>query len=583
MNILHLLSQTHLTGAEVYAAQLADHQNSSGHRVFQISNGFYYKTPAIQIQLEVETRSKTPFLSNIFFLRNFLRKHAIHVVHTHSRAAAKLAYWATLGTDTGLVSTVHGVQHSSFSKKLFNQYGRFIIAVCENIKNHLIKDFSYDERVIKVIPNLIDGNRFHFLPPSTGPVRKIAVIGRTTGPKRERTELVLKALEGCGYDITLIGGSLGHPGVTESSETELNSAVYSRYDLIVGSGRVCMEALMSGVRTIAFGEACYVGPVTAANFNEALKSNFGDIHPGSKNPALNAENFRRDLMADFGDLAALAKTAAAEFSVKSVAARVLRTYESAYFLKNHPQWIPVLMYHKIPDHELQSQHKIYVTKERFEKHLHYFKRSGFTTLTFSDLKKFRTGEKSFSEFPQKPLVLTFDDGYRDNLENASPRLKAHGFKAQIFLLADPGISSNKWDHSGTEPAHEIVSGSERKKWLGSAFEIGSHGFSHRKITELSGAEALAELVDSKNSLEKEFGAPVVSYAFTYGVTSENSSALAESAGYDYAVNTDSGGLLMEENPYAVFRANIFPDESLFSLWKKTSPWYRRYYHFKRHK
>ncbi len=96
-------------------------------------------------------------------------------------------------------------------------------------------------------------------------------------------------------------------------------------------------------------------------------------------------------------------------------------------------------------------------------------------------------------------------------------------------------------------------------------------------------EAFHELQASKESLEKEFGLPVNTYAFTYGITSPKAAQLAFTAGYDYAVNTDTGGLVLEESPYQIFRVNIFPEESSLSLWKKTSSWYRKYYFRKRKK
>jgi len=351
-----------------------------------------------------------------------------------------------------------------------------------------------------------------------------------------------------------------------------------------------MESLISGVATIAFGEACYNGPITTENFEKSFESNFGDIHPTSEQPTLNEDQFYDDLVKLAASLGLknspqepLSKLATETFSLRRISDRVMRVYESAYFIKNHPSWIPVLMYHKIPVTPPQSQHKIFVTAANFEKHLKIFKLLGFKALTFSELSMYRKGLLSFRNFPKKPLLLTFDDGYRDNLEVASPLLKKFGLRAQLFLLADKGIASNVWDQNSTEPAHEIVSGADRQKWKDSAFEIGSHGFSHKKITEFSEAQAFAELKKSKEALENEFGLPVISYAFTYGTTTGNSAALAEAAGYEYAVNTDSGGLHLEEDPHAIFRVNIFPEENFWSLFKKTSSWYRRYYFFKRKK
>lgn len=584
----------------MYAVTLANEHRKYGHLIYQISNGFYYPSENIKLQLEVETRSKIKFIKNVLWLRNFIRKQNIHVVHTHSRASAKLAYWSTLFSSTGVVSTVHGVQHSSFSKKLHNQYGEFIIAVCENIKKHLIQDFGYKSKRIHVLPNPISPDSYAFKASTPTKHLNIAIVGRTTGPKGTRTEQAIEALfsnslKDVKFSLTLIGGQLSDLNlpdsikskITQESPTSLNSQIYSNYNLVIGSGRVCMESLITGVNVIAFGEATYVGLITTDNYRNALQSNFGDIHPSSKIPQIDNQDFIttvKNLSAGgSNDNAQLSQLAQDSFSLKDIAARVQRIYESAYFLKNYTRWIPVLMYHKIPDQEIQSQHKIYVTKANFEKHLKFFKARNFTTLTFSDLKKFRTGELSFKEFPKKPLILTFDDGYVDNLKNASPLLKKYDFRAQLFLLANQNINQNSWDANSTEPVHAIVSGKDRLLWLKSQFEIGSHGFEHRKITEFNETEALKELVNSKKSLEKELDKPINVYAFTYGITGNNSAELAQSAGYEYAVNTDNGGLILEEEPYSIFRVNIFPDENSWTLFKKTSRWYRKYYYWKRKK
>ena len=100
---------------------------------------------------------------------------------------------------------------------------------------------------------------------------------------------------------------------------------------------------------------------------------------------------------------------------------------------------------------------------------------------------------------------------------------------------------------------------------------------------MTSAQAMTELTTSKKLLESEFKKPVTVYAYTYGDTNAASAELAEAAGYDLAVNTDTGGVDTADYLYQIFRVNIFPDETYLSLWKKTSSWYRRYYFWKRKK
>lgn len=611
MHILHLLSQNHLTGAEVYAAQLIlEQKENPKNKVYQVSNGFFLKTKADQQwPLAVETKSKFQFWKNVFLLRSFIRKNRIHVIHTHSRAAAKLAYWARIGLKVGLVSSVHGRQHYSLSKKLWNHYGDFIIPVCENIQKHLIQDFQYNPKRLTVIHNPICNTKFRFLKAEeivfkTKSKVKIAIVGRTTGPKATRTELVINSLPEIlkKYDqhpeFTLIGGEADHLQITDLEIKkniqslhikDLSSEHYADYDLVIGSGRVAVEAIRTGVPTICFGEASYLGLAKPENIHQFIESNFGDIELDSAHPEINFNQLNQDLVElqhhvlTVQDRAQLSEIIETQYNSQRVSKQITRLYESSYFLRNYSKWIPILMYHKIPEAPLETQHKIFVTRENFKKHLQFFKSKNFQTLTFSDIKKFQSAEVEFKNFPKKPLILTFDDGYVDNLKTASPLLKQFGFKAQIFLLANQSIQSNEWDHSETEAPHPIVAHEERQNWKNSSFEIGSHGFNHKKITSLSEPEARHELKNSKTSLEAEFQTPVYVYAFTYGETSPFHAKLAAEEGYDFAVNTDTGGLNLQENPYQIFRVNIFPDETRLSLFKKTSSWYRRYYYFKRRK
>ena len=597
MNVLHVLSQNHLTGAEVYATDLIKLQVQN-HKVFQVSNGFFKATAAEKIILPVETKSVFQFLKSARALRKILIKNNIQVIHAHSRAASKLVNVARFGLKIGYVSTVHGRQHLSMSKKINNVYGDFVISVCENIELQLKNEFKYNPRRTKTIENGIDTQLFHFQSQKPhDPILKIGIIGRDTGPKKIRTEIFINEFskilnaQNIKYKFYVVGGKnyniLDNNLEINNAESKIDSDFYHQYDLICGSGRVCIEALLAGVPVIAFGESQYCGLVTHKNYYEFKKSNFGDIGFNFTEPVFNPEKAISDLKnLPEVSLKILSDIANQDFNLKVVNKKIERMYESSYFLRNYSKWIPILMYHKIPDTAINSPHKIFVTKNNFEKHLHFFKNRSFTTLTFTDLAKFKSGEKCFSEFPKKPLILTFDDGYLDNIENADPLLKKYNFTSQIYLLADATMTSNTWDQWAegmSSEKHLIASDINRSKWLKTNFEIGSHGLNHKKMPLMTASEKMYELAESKKRLENEFNIKINSFAYTYGDTNSDCAEACQLAGYDYGLNTDNGSLLLEENPYSIFRVNIFPNETLFSLWKKTSYWYRKYYFFKRGK
>ena len=614
MRILHLLSQNHLTGAEVYAVNLIQNQVKKGHLVWQISNEFFSKSLGVQVKLPIETSSKSEFLKSVFKLRHFLKENKIQIVHSHSRAAAKVCFYARLflnvPDDYGStckvahVSTIHGRQHVSFSKKLLNQYGEFLVPVCENISTQLSLEFGYSPRRLKLIRNAVDVLKFkpaqNAKAKEFGKTLKIAIIGRCTGPKKNRTEIFLAhafeilKFKKIDHEFVVVGvnsQNLKTPvNFTAVEKTGIDYEFLKQFDLICGSGRVAVEAALSEIPCITFGEYNFLGLLSEKNLKSNLETNFGDIGTDFTGPHFNSSEIHQHielwLMQRYqpgfkNELQTISNAIALEFSDVFVQSQVERLYESAFFIRQYKSWIPILMYHKIPNAELQSPHKIFVTKNNFEKHLSYFKLFGLKTLTFNDLEKFRKGLRSWKHFPKRPLVLTFDDGYVDNLLNASPLLRKNSYKAQLFLLADSQLQSNSWDHPDSATGDRIVSGSDRQKWLTSAFEVGSHGINHVHLPELSLVQAEQEMTASKQMLEKELAIPINVYAYTYGDTNSELSRIAARAGYSYAVNTDSGGLNLEENPFSIFRVNIFPDETLFSLWKKTSRWYRKYYFKKR--
>jgi peptidoglycan/xylan/chitin deacetylase (PgdA/CDA1 family) len=611
MRILQLLSQMQPTGAEAYAITLANWLTDQGHEVYIISDRIHVKTRQPYIPLSVHDKSLLVRIQSTLFLKKFLKENDIQVIHCHSRAAARLAYWATRGTKVAVVSTIHGRQPISLSKKLLDIYGEKSICICENLTKKLTTKLGMSQRKMRLVRNPVDSKKLSFVDPLPA-TQKIAWIGRFTGPKGERAqEFIEKTVPALlstfpNLHIEVIGGNpqlLGHTTLDRvaalqekygqrlhvHSHLDNIDEEYANFQLVLGAGRIAISALMRGLPTYAIGEYSSEGLVKVSNLEQVMASNFGDI--GSDGKATSPIDFQKltnDLLQFLAKPESLSTTE--RYGVRNVVLRnyeqdlvckkIFNTYKSAYFLKNHKSPIPILMYHKVPEQTLQTQHRIFVTKDTFEAHLQYFKNQNFTTLTFKDLEAYRSGKKDFSTFPKKPLVLTFDDGYVDNLTNAAPLLKKYDMKAVIYLLADHSLQSNSWDADGKEPLQPLMSLEQKKQLLDFNYEIGSHGFRHAKLTDMTEDEAYKELRDSKQELEKDFG-PISTYAYTYGITTPRAAELAEEVGYDFGVNTDSGGLHHEENPYAVFRINIFPEDGPAQLRKKTATWYRKYFHMKR--
>lgn len=611
MRILMLLSQTEITGAEVHAVQLAEWLQKNGHEVFIISDTLTVKTNVPYFKRRLHPKSLSLRIGNIRFIRKFIRDYDINVIHAHSRAAVRVAFWACRGTQTGLVSTVHGRQHFSLSKKFFNLYGRHIITICDNLKRHLIRDFGVSKNFITVIGNPVNAEQMTFVNTLTEE-KRIAVMGRTSGPKGDQTRfLILNVFPAVlkvhpDLKIDLAGGPLvnlgpeaekkiaelnrQYPGcINHLSSPSLENELH-RYRLVFAAGRIAIACLMRGIPLWAMGEHSCRGIINQRNFRDATRSNFGDIGRKAKKEDISSAQVATELTewlhhppASEEQHLELRKMAVEEFEFANVAQKVLTLYKGAVLYAHHPQFIPILMYHLVTDDPVPTRHRIFITQSNFEKQLAAFKHWGYESLTFQDLDDFMEGRKPWQQFPKKPLMLTFDDGYQNNLTHALPLLKKYNYKAIIYLLANHNIQSNTWD-VGEVPNMPLLNAQERQQLQGSGFfEVASHGLEHRRLPEMSFEDAHRQLVASKEFLEQEFKKPILSYAFTYGSRRDDLANLAFRSGYKFVLNTDQGGFHLSTPLTSIFRIPIFPEDGGFKLWRKLQPWYRRYFYLTRKK
>ena len=108
--------------------------------------------------------------------------------------------------------------------------------------------------------------------------------------------------------------------------------------------------------------------------------------------------------------------------------------------QERPQ-LPIVMYHRIHNRPLPNDGGRVLPTLEFEEQLMFLRDEGYTTLFASDYQRIREGKL---ECPQRPIILTFDDGYDDNLLEAYPLLRRYGMKAQ--LLRHHRVYWRKWSY-----------------------------------------------------------------------------------------------------------------------------------------
>ena len=157
----------------------------------------------------------------------------------------------------------------------------------------------------------------------------------------------------------------------------------------------------------------------------------------------------------------------------------------------------------------------------------------------------RLNDVCFSYVPEKPILITFDDGYVDNYEEAYPILKKYNMRGTIFLIINlmdtPGYLT--WD--------------QVKEMAADGMEFGSHTISHKPLTSFDRAGVRHELQDSKDIIEKMTGKPCHFIAFPEGKYNDMVMEETRGAGYRYAFTVDTGRDFPWDDPYDLDRVPMF--------------------------
>lgn len=175
--------------------------------------------------------------------------------------------------------------------------------------------------------------------------------------------------------------------------------------------------------------------------------------------------------------------------------------------------IPVLAYHRVG----YTKDNFTVTPERLDDDFRILQDEGYCTISLEHFQNFLDGRNI--DMPDKPLLITFDDGYLDNYQNAYPILKRRGMIATFFIITDM-----LWTNERMSPQCivEMAQG---------GMSFGSHTATHRLLGELAWDDIKAEVVNSKVVLESVLGRTVNAIAYPLGSYNKNVIMVADNAGY----------------------------------------------------
>lgn len=212
----------------------------------------------------------------------------------------------------------------------------------------------------------------------------------------------------------------------------------------------------------------------------------------------------------------------------------------------HPGPVPILEYHVLGEAPADAPYpELYVERPDFRHQLEWLDEHGYQAVT---LEQVEGAWYDGDTLPPKPVVLSFDDGYRPQFTFALPQLRKHGWAGVLNLKAE-----------GSDLYESNV-----KAMIAAGWELAAHTIHHLDLTELDSEQLQEEVAGSREMLRAEFHVPVKDFCYPAGQFDETVIAAVEKAGY-VGATTEIPGEAERDAPYELARFEILGSTGVSGL------------------
>ena len=217
-----------------------------------------------------------------------------------------------------------------------------------------------------------------------------------------------------------------------------------------------------------------------------------------------------------------------------------------------PDWrphtgpVPILEYHVLGAAPADEPYPdLYVTRPDFHKQMNWLDEHGYEAVT---LEQVEGAWYEGGRLPPKPVVISFDDGYRPQFTYALPELRRHGWAGVLNLKA----------------AGSDLYTSNVEAMIAAGWEVAAHTINHLDLTELNAAQLKEEVAGSRAILRRDYGVPVKNFCYPAGRFDSTAIAAVEAAGYTGAT-TEVRGYADRGHPYELDRFEILGSGGLAGM------------------
>ena len=220
--------------------------------------------------------------------------------------------------------------------------------------------------------------------------------------------------------------------------------------------------------------------------------------------------------------------------------------------------IPILLYHSVAEQVAPKFAPWAVSPAQFEAQLRYLREAGYTPLTVTQLIHLNARGR----LPERPVVLTFDDGLADFYTDALPLLRRYTCPATLYITTDYVGRTSRWLAAEGEGDRPMMTWAQIGELTAYGVECGAHTRTHPQLDTLSLREAQEEIAGSRRALEQHLGQPITSFAYPHGYHSPALKTLVRELGFTSACAVKHALSASYDDPFALARLIVYGDTDL---------------------
>ena len=222
--------------------------------------------------------------------------------------------------------------------------------------------------------------------------------------------------------------------------------------------------------------------------------------------------------------------------------------------------IPILMYHSISCTDNAKFRPFTVSPASFAEQMAYLQAHAYTALTVTQFVSSLAQKET--TLPERPVILTFDDGFADFFAQALPVLKHYRFVATLYVATAFVNGTSRWLQHMGEGVRPMLTWKQLAEISSRGIECSAHSHSHPQLDTLHRTTAEYEIVQSKKLLEHHLSKEVRSFAYPFGYYTPRLQQLLREAGYTSACAVRHAMSSQTDDPLSLARLMVRADTTI---------------------